>query len=200
MAFLGTDLNSAYSGMSDMGDMGGKGGFHVPSQFEEKPNQQQQQPARQYSNQLDPRTPSQQKSMQPQQAQQQQPMLNAQVRYDQDMAVLQAELQRYEQSQGGQSATGPSQPLNMRAYVAPEPSFLDTMWSRRRDIMKLVMWSMVIVLAISFHGAIEYSMKKYILENDVSENGETFIRYGYPLAIIALLWVSKAVSPSSRDK
>jgi hypothetical protein len=200
MASFGTDLSSAY-------DSSPMGGFQVSSHFEEKPQ-----------NNLDPRSGSQYK--QQYQYQQQQgsasqrqaspppqqmvvqssssppPPQNPQVRYDQDMAALQAELQRYEQSGGETPATRAAASV----YGPAEPSFLDSMWARRRDILKLVILSLLVVLAISFHSAIEHCMKKYILENDVSERGELMIRYGYPLAVLLLIWILKTASPSKANE
>lgn len=193
MAFLGTDLNSAYTGgMSDMGPSKPMGGYQVASQFEEKP-------VRQYSGQLDPRAPA----LPTQYAQPQQPSSpksqgppappQAQVRYDQDMAVLQAELQRYNESQAQGHAQSPT-----AHHYAPEPSFFDVMWGRRRDILKLVILSMLVVFAISFHDAISHVLKKYIMENDVTEKSETLLRFAYPLVILLFIWIAKASSGGSK--
>ena len=198
MAFFGTDINSAYSGgMSDMGPSKPMGGYQVASQFEEKPT-------RQYSGQLDPRAPS----LPTQYAQPQQQASpksqgppappQAQVRYDQDMAVLQAELQRYNESQA-QSQSQSQGPSAAPQYYAPEPSFFDIMWSRRRDILKLVILSMLVVFAVSLHDAINHVLKKYILENDVTEKSETMLRFAYPLVILLFIWIAKASSGGSKD-
>lgn len=194
MAFLGTDLNSAYTGgMSDMGPSKPMGGYQVASQFEEKP-------ARQYSGQLDPRAPALPTQYAQPQQQQAPPKSQgppappqAQVRYDQDMAVLQAELHRYNESQG------PSQPPSA-AYYTPEPSFFDVMWGRRRDILKLVILSMLIVFAVSLHDAVSHVLKKYIMENDISDKSETMLRFAYPLVILLFIWIAKASSGGSKDR
>jgi len=184
--------------MSDVGHSP-LAGFHVPDHFEEKPQQrqqqqqqrQQQQPSQQPlqqlqsqmqmdarpQSQLDPRVP-------PAPIQH----MNAKSRYDQDMAALQAELHKYE------SAAATAQ----HPQMYNEPSFFDIMWNRRRDIMKLVIMSLLIVFALSLHDAIHHVMKHYIMDNDVSEKNELLIRFGYPLAVILCIWVAKAASGSSR--
>jgi len=169
MASFGSDFNAAY-GL----------GFH-PSQFEENPimSSPSSSSPQQQSNYLDPRAPIQPVTREP--VKQTPPYdgdyLMKQVKYDEDMATLQRELKKYQAASEG-------------AYP-PQPSFFDSMWSKRKDIMKLVTLSLIILLGISLHTTFDHFLKKWLLEADLSERYEMLARMGYPLSVLLVIWVIK---------
>jgi hypothetical protein len=72
-----------------------------------------------------------------------------------------------------------------------QQSFFGALWSKRKDMIKYLILSIVILLGLSMHSALEYYVKKYILENDLSSKNETLLRFVYPLGVFALLWILK---------
>jgi hypothetical protein len=74
-----------------------------------------------------------------------------------------------------------------------QPSFWDKMNMKKGDVFKLVMYSLVILLALSLHKFGNYYLKHYINENIFTWNQEFLIRLSYPVAIILLIWVLKSV-------
>jgi hypothetical protein len=99
-----------------------------------------------------------------------------QVQYEQELSHLQREVSRYS---------------DMNRYGPQTPGLFESMWMRRRDIMKLVCLSLVVVLALAFHSSMEYYLKQYILENDMTSKQELLLRFAYPLVILLFLWVLK---------
>ena len=63
--------------------------------------------------------------------------------------------------------------------------------SKRRDVAKLIIMALTVLLALSAHHAISDLIRTYINNNDVSRNRETLLRFGYPLAVFCLLWSLK---------
>jgi len=170
MASFGSDFNAAY-GLS----------FH-PSQFEENPIMASAAPQQQSkaSNFLDPRAPIQPVTREP--VKQTPPYdgdyLIQQVKTDEDMVTLQRELKKYQNA-------------HEAGYYPSQPSFFDTMWSKRKDIMKLVTLSLIILLGISLHTTIDHFFKKWLLESDLSERNEMLARMAYPLSVLLLIWIMK---------
>jgi hypothetical protein len=66
------------------------------------------------------------------------------------------------------------------------------MWAKRREILKLVTLSLIILLAISTHVTADHFLKKYILESDLSEKNEMLTRIAYPVGILLLIWLIKS--------
>lgn len=94
----------------------------------------------------------------------------------------------------------------MYAYpaVAPQhddgaPGFLDAMWSKRRELLKLLVLSMVILFAVSTHWSVCHYAKLYIdqMPYDKSVWAEVAVRVGYPALVLLLLWILKTPSASS---
>ena len=63
--------------------------------------------------------------------------------------------------------------------------------SKRRDVAKLIIMALTVLLALSAHHAISDLLRTYINNNDVSRNRETALRFGYPIAVFGLLWSLK---------
>jgi hypothetical protein len=67
-------------------------------------------------------------------------------------------------------------------------SYMDRLLSRRRDIAKLLMFMLVIVLALSIHHIIKHYYKAFFQENSFTSGKEFGIRATYPLIALFLIW------------
>jgi hypothetical protein len=74
-----------------------------------------------------------------------------------------------------------------------EPSFWDKLALRKGDVFKLVVFALIILLAISMDRLVYYYLKNYIDENILTWSNEFIIRLSYPILIILLIWISKAI-------
>lgn len=72
----------------------------------------------------------------------------------------------------------------------------DSMWdklsSKKYDVMKLVLLSLVILLAMSSDRVVNFYLSKYISGGIFTTIQEFLIRLSYPLVILVLLWMLKA--------
>ena len=170
-----TDLNLLY-GQEDnlMGDqMGAKDGGMYSSQLsgqqlhkmasQNTVDQEEKQQQQQQQQQL--------QNMQQQQMQQQQ-MQQAQI-------VQQKPIQKLESD--GQSRR------------KMEYNFMDRMNMKKGEVIKLALFSLVIVLGISIDRMITFYISKYIGDNVLTDFQELLLRISYPIGIFLLLWIFKAI-------
>lgn len=68
------------------------------------------------------------------------------------------------------------------------PSYFDQLWAKRRELMRMVQISMVIVLALSLHHVAKHALKRTAVLQQWSADRELFARAMYPLAIAFVLW------------
>ena len=178
-----TDLNLLYGPednlMSDQ--MGAKDGGMYSSQLsgqqlhkmasqntvdqEEKQQQQQQQ--------------QQLQQMQQQQMQQQMQQQQMQQQMQQGQTVQQKPVQKPESE--GQSRR------------KMEYNFMDRMNMKKGEVIKLALFSLVIVLGISIDRMITFYISKYIGDNVLTDFQELLLRISYPIGIFLLLWIFKAI-------
>ena len=73
------------------------------------------------------------------------------------------------------------------------------MWARRRDIVKHLVLSMVILLAVSSHWSIVHYIKLYIEQMPYVNSvwAEAAIRAAYPAAVLLIIWILKTPLSSS---
>ena len=74
-----------------------------------------------------------------------------------------------------------------------EYNFFDRMNLKRTEVIKLSLFSLVIVLGISIDRMITYYLSKYIGDNILTDFQELLLRLSYPIAIFLLLWIFKAI-------
>jgi len=74
-----------------------------------------------------------------------------------------------------------------------EYSFLDRMNMKKADVIKLALFSLVIVLGISIDRVITNYISKYIGDNFLTDTQELLLRFSYPVSIFLLLWIFKAL-------
>jgi len=72
-------------------------------------------------------------------------------------------------------------------------SFWDRMVSTKSDVIKLAVFSLVILLGISFDRLGTHYISKYLTENSFSYMQEFIIRISYPIFIFILLWIIKSL-------
>lgn len=78
------------------------------------------------------------------------------------------------------------------ASMQDKSGYLDRLFSKKKDLLKVIQLALVIVLALSIHFIIDYYLRNYIKNNDLSFERELIIRLLYPFALIFVLWHMKA--------
>jgi hypothetical protein len=74
----------------------------------------------------------------------------------------------------------------------PEYSFWDRMVLSRREVLKLLILSIVIVIGISLEKIGYHYISNYISSNDLTSLQEFLVRLSFPLFVILLLWIIKS--------
>jgi hypothetical protein len=82
--------------------------------------------------------------------------------------------------------------LPLPEHMVPDPGYLEYMWVRRRDVLKLIIISLVIMLAISSHYTIWHYMREYFDGATLTTSQELMLRVAYPIAVLVVLWHTKA--------
>jgi ABC-type bacteriocin/lantibiotic exporter with double-glycine peptidase domain len=144
---------------------------------EEEPSIYQQQPSQQHQHQQ----PSQQqlaelqkkREIELQQHQPSQESLNYQ--YQQQPQYLQPQKQQQQQQK------------------YPEYSFWDRMIMSKREVLKLFILSIVIILGISIEKVLFHYMNSYLSSTDLSTYQEFFVRLSLPIIIFIILWIIKSL-------
>jgi cation transport ATPase len=173
-----TDLNLLY-GQEDnlMGDqMGAKDGGMYSSQLS---GQQLHKMASQNTVDQEEKQQQQQQQQQLQQMQQQQMQQQMQQQVQQAQTVQQKPVQKQESD--GQSRR------------KMEYNFMDRMNMKKGEVIKLALFSLVIVLGISIDRMITFYISKYIGDNVLTDFQELLLRISYPIGIFLLLWIFKAI-------
>ena len=180
-----TDLNLLYGSDDNlMGDqMGGKeGGGMYSSQLS---GQQLHKMASQSSMDQEEK---QQQQMQQQQLQQ---MQQQQMQQMQQMQQQQMQQQVHQVQPVQQQKPVQKEDSNFRRRV--EYTFMDRINMKRTEVIKLALFSLVIVLGISIDRMITHYINKYIGDNVLTDFQELLLRISYPIAIFLLLWIFKAI-------
>jgi len=117
----------------------------------------------------------------------------------QQMQQQQMQQQQMQQQQMQQQQMQPLQlkPLqkdegNFRRRTT-EYTFMDRMNMKKTEVIKLALFSLVIVLGISIDRMITHYISKYIGDNVLTDFQELLLRISYPIAIFLLLWIFKAI-------
>lgn len=75
----------------------------------------------------------------------------------------------------------------------PTYSFWDRMSIKRSEVMKLAVFSLVIVLAISLERIGTHYLSKYLSDNILTDIQELMLRLSYPIMIFIFLWIVKSL-------
>lgn len=73
-------------------------------------------------------------------------------------------------------------------YSKNNSTYVDKLFSRKKDLLKILSVALVFLLAISMHYVIDYYTKQFFDENVVSQGREVFIRILYPACVLFILW------------
>jgi len=115
----------------------------------------------------------------------------------QSMQIAQQQLaMQMVQQQNQQIAQQNMQPANNseQGYKRRvEYNFLDKMNLKKSEVIKLALFSLVIVLGISIDRMLTYYVSKYINDNVLTDFQELLLRLSYPITIFLLLWIFKAI-------
>jgi hypothetical protein len=207
--------NAYPSELQSYGNAFGGGGMLMSQeqqQFGEQQNSQQQQQQQQHPQQQQ----QQQQHQQLQQQQQQQLLLQQQQAQALALAQTQANAQQFvlapqapaggvgqapraqqPQPRGpltGAATNGGASPSAKKADADDEdPGYLETLWQRRRDVAKLCVLALTVLLAISAHSAAWHYLREYIETSaKLTFWQELGVRAAYPAAVLVVLWNMKA--------
>ena len=84
-------------------------------------------------------------------------------------------------------------------YATPQPvyrrdySFWDRMSMKRGDIIKLIVFALIIVLGISIDRLTTHYLTRYVADNILTEFQEFMLRLAYPVVVILVLWIIKSL-------
>lgn len=120
---------------------------------------------------------------QPEYANSIQPQVNQQQNVQQPVQPMMQQMQQVQQMQPVQSK---------RQYI-PSYSFWDRMVFKRNEVIKLGIFSLVILLAIALDKVVNYYLSKYLSENSLSDTQEFLIRLSYPIFIFLFIWITKSL-------
>ena len=73
-------------------------------------------------------------------------------------------------------------------------SMVDRYVRSKRDVAKLFVMALLVLLALSMNDIIKYYLGKYIMNNDLTNNNELYLRLSVPLSVLLLIWTMKALS------
>ncbi len=72
-------------------------------------------------------------------------------------------------------------------------SFWDRMVIKRPEVVKLGLFSLVILLAIALEKVFSHYINKYLADNIFTYYQELLIRFAYPISIFLVLWIIKSM-------
>lgn len=84
----------------------------------------------------------------------------------------------------------PQQQVPQRPY---QYSFWDRMVMSRREVMKLFILSIVIILGISLEKIGCHYITNYLSSNDLTTFQELMVRLSFPIVIFIILWIIKSL-------
>ena len=71
-------------------------------------------------------------------------------------------------------------------------SIIDRYIKKKKDVIKLFLLSLLVLLALSMNDVIKTYLSKYILGNDITSKNEMYLRCAVPLTIYFVIWTMKA--------
>jgi len=109
---------------------------------------------------------------------------------EQQQQVIQ-QMQQFQQQQ--QTFTNYEQPPQQQQRRYPEYSFWDRMVMSKREVMKLFILSIVIVLGISLEKIGFHYLSSYISSTDLTTMQEFLVRLSFPIIVFLILWIIKSL-------
>ena len=121
--------------------------------------------------------------------QQQQQMAQQQVQQQ----MMPSQLLQQQQPQQQQPSQNSNPQMQQMYKNKNDYNFLDRMNMKKSEVIKLALFSLVIVLGISIDRMLTYYVSKYINDNVLTDFQELLLRLSYPITIFLLLWIFKAI-------
>ena len=78
------------------------------------------------------------------------------------------------------------------------PTYLDQLVSKRRDMLKVIIFAVSILLAISLHTVVEFWLKEISVSKELAFKQELGLRALYPILIVLTLWLLKSFQGGGR--
>lgn len=104
---------------------------------------------------------------------------------DEKVFLLSAELKRQREMH---------QNINANNANNNQPGYIDKMWGKKRDVMKLFMIALIFMSALSLHWVAKHYMKDYLESNVMSQTKELIFRLLYPISVLFVLWNMRVFS------
>ena len=164
---LGTDLFQAYESEQPP-PISGRGGMEPV--YEENKSSNQKPPA---TNLVPPMSES-----------------KSAIFYDQDSYIKEAQLQQ--QIQNLQNQLRKENTNGERGRQDNNtPSLIDLFVSKKKDVIKLAILSLTVLLGLSLHYVASDMIRNYLADNDFTPNQECMTKVAYPLTVILTIWALK---------
>lgn len=123
---------------------------------------------------------------------------NQQYESEKQIAAKQAYLQQQyriaqAQQQAQQQAAASSRSHRQEGFTNDQGGYIESLGSKKKDMLKLIIMSVMILLALSIHSFVMFWMKEFIASSDFSFRQEIGTRILYPIIVLFLLWNLKTI-------
>lgn len=78
-------------------------------------------------------------------------------------------------------------------YGGAGEGFWDRIGAKKWEVLKMVLFSMVVLLALSVDHMASHYLNNYIGSSFLSATQEVLVRASYPVAVLVLIWIVKAL-------
>ncbi len=174
-----TDINDAFGSFS---------GGSFDEEFGNTPSQQPPPQQSQQSQQQRPQQPSSQKQMDMNEFHKEREReTDRRKEMEAQRAVERPQIQQSFQNKA------PEHFNNYRYQRNPEYSFWDRMVMSKREVLKLFILSIVVILGISLEKIGYHYISLYLNSTDLSTFQEFLVRISFPLLVFLLLWIIKSL-------
>ena len=172
----GTSLNDAYSLLSE-----NKEAYEDDTVYAQPPKYYQ--PDIQPPHEQEQQQQQDQYKYQPQQ-QQQQPITQKSSLLPRPQVQVQVPAQQQQAPQKQQAVV----------HHHNNPSYFDQLGNKRKEILKVVGYALMILFALTLYTGIDFWLKDLVEKNDLSFKQELGIRMAYPLLVLFVLWNFKLLA------
>ena len=186
---FGTDLGDAYTLLSTTSTFNEPTKYGAANVEQQQPQQQQQQQQHQQPKRSIPQSTmlatSTSTATTTNQVQQDYMQGHAQAQ-----AQVPTQIQTHEQVHAQTQAQ--AQPRTVQAQPSKQVSHIDNLGVKRREMLKVLSYALMILLALAIYTAFEFWLKELIHKNDFSFKQELGIKCAYPFVILLIIWNLKA--------
>ena len=93
----------------------------------------------------------------------------------------------------GQQAQPVQRAVAQRVYYDNGPSYFENMVSKRRDVLKIIILAVTIVLGISVHALVDFVLREMTVGKELDFKQEFGLRLLYPALVVLVIWLLKAI-------